>query len=168
MMTKQPRSLLATTLLTIGLSQALLASAPTHWAQFRGTDGKAVAPGQSIPLEFGPDKNRPYVASPTVYRDRVYFVKAGGYLSCLDARTGKAHYQSKRLGVAGEYYATPVAAGDYVIICPLRGTVLMIEAADRLNVAARNVLGEQISSTPAVVDNTLYLRGEKHLWAFAN
>lgn len=111
-------------------------------------------------------KGLPYVSSPLLYRGRVYLVKAGGFMSCLDAKTGKALYESERLGVAGEYYATPVAVGDHLIVCAQRGTAFVVKAGDVLEVVARNELGEGLSATPAVVDHTLYLRGEKHLWAF--
>ena len=111
-------------------------------------------------------KGLPYVSSPLIHRGRVYFVKTGGFLSCLDPKTGTAHYESERLGVAGEYYATPVAVGEHIVICAERGTVFLVKAGDRLEVASRNEIGEGLSATPAVVENTLYLRGDKHLWAF--
>ncbi len=111
-------------------------------------------------------KGLPYVSSPLLYRDRLYLVKAGGFISCLKAATGEAHYESERLGVSGEYYATPVAVGDHLIVCAHRGTVFVLRDGERLEIVARNELGETISATPAVVDNTLYLRAEKNLWAF--
>lgn len=113
-------------------------------------------------------KGLPYVASPLIHRGRVYFVKTGGFLSCLDAKTGAAHYESERLGVAGEYYATPVAVGEHIVVCAERGTVFLVKAGDQLDIASRNVLGESLCATPAVVDNTLYLRSDKHLWAFGD
>jgi outer membrane protein assembly factor BamB len=111
-------------------------------------------------------KGLPYVSSPLIHRGRVYFVKNGGFLSCLDPKTGTAYYESERLGVAGEYYATPVAVGEHIVICAERGTVFVVKAGDRLEVASRNEIGEGLSATPAVVENTLYLRTDKHLWAF--
>lgn len=113
-------------------------------------------------------KGLPYVSSPLVYRGRVYFVKAGGFISCLDAKTGKAFYESERLGVAGEYYATPVAVGEHIVVCAERGTLLMVKASDALEIVARNNLGESLCATPAVVDNTVYLRSAEHLWAFGD
>ena len=143
---------------------------------------RGTAPGRNVLLAIAPGgkgditgthvkwevaKGLPYVASPLAHRGNVYFVKTGGFLSCLDAKTGTAHYESERLGVAGEYYATPVAVGEHIVICAERGTVLMVKAGDRLEIVARNVLGESLNATPAVVDNTLYVRSAKHLWAFA-
>src|SRR5262249_35643299 len=42
----------------------------------------------------------PEVPSPLHYRDRVYLVKDGGIITCLEAKSGKVAYR-KRLGAAG-------------------------------------------------------------------
>jgi len=47
-----------------------------------------------------------------------------------------------------------------------RGTVTVIKAADAFEVVARNELGDPIFASPAVADNTLYVRSSKQLWAF--
>jgi len=151
-----------------------------EWASSYAEVG--AAPGRNVILGIAPGTGKgditatqvkwettrglPYVASPLVYCGRVYLMKAGGFISCLDLKTGKAHYESERLGVAGEYYATPVAVGEHIVICAQRGTAFVIRAGDTLEILSRNELGETLSATPAVVENTLYLRGEKHLWAF--
>lgn len=111
-------------------------------------------------------KGLPYVASPLYHRGRVYLAKTGGFFTCLEAATGKALYESERLGVAGEYYATPVAVGDRLVLCAERGTVLIVKAGDTFEVLARNEIGDGIAASPAVVDNTLYVRGDRFLWAF--
>jgi hypothetical protein len=111
-------------------------------------------------------KGLPYVASPLVYRGRVYLVKDGGFLTCLDAATGRPYYEAERLGDGGDYYATPIAVGEYILVCAQRGTVFLVRAGDHFQIIASNALGEAIYATPAVVENTLYLRGGQHLWAF--
>ena len=110
----------------------------------------------------------PYVASPMVYRGRVYLLAAGGFITCVDVETGHHHFLKKRLGEGGEYYATPVAVGDHVLVCAQRGVVFVIEAANQFRVAHKTDLGEAIFATPAVARNTLFVRTEGHLWAFSN
>jgi len=111
-------------------------------------------------------KGLPYVASPLIYRNRVYFVKEGGFFSCVDLKSGEDVYDMQRLGVGGEYYATPVAVGDRILVGAERGTMFVISATGEFEVVARNDLGEGIYATPAVVDDTLYVRTSEHLWAF--
>jgi len=142
-------------------------SGPPGRNVFFGIAGGGKGDVTSTHVKWEATKGLPYVASPLAYRGRLYLAKAGGFFSCLDPKTGEAKYESERLGVAGEYYATPVAVGDYLVVCAQRGTVLMIKAGDQLEIVAKNSLGESLFATPAIVDNTLYIRGDKHLWAFA-
>lgn len=108
----------------------------------------------------------PYVASPVIHQGRVYLVKTGGFLTCLDLQSGKPYYESERLGVAGEYYATPVVVGNHIVVCAQRGSAILVESSNQFRVISRNELGESLSATPAVAHNTLFIRGERSLWAF--
>jgi outer membrane protein assembly factor BamB len=108
----------------------------------------------------------PYCPSPLVYRARVYMVKNGGLATCLDAATGAVNYQEERLGTLGDFYASPIAAGDYLIAVSQAGDVAVWREGPRLEVAAVNKLGETVMATPAVIGDTLYIRTERHLYAF--
>ena len=108
----------------------------------------------------------PYVCSPLVQDDKLYLVKKGGFVSCINTKTGKPFYKSERLGLGGEYYATPISVGNKILIAAQRGTVFLIKPSEEFEILASNKIGENISATPAIIDNTIYLRGEKHLWAF--
>ena len=46
-----------------------------------------------------------------------------------------------------------------------RGLMLVLGTGDDLEVIAKNDFGEEIVASPAVVDNTLYLRTGGHLYA---
>jgi outer membrane protein assembly factor BamB len=106
------------------------------------------------------------VSSPLFYRGRVYVAQDGGRVTCLDAKTGTKFYEQERLGADGDYYASPVAANGHVYFASSKGMVTVAEAGDTLRVVARNTLGEPILATPAIVENTLYVRTEGHLFAF--
>jgi outer membrane protein assembly factor BamB len=94
-------------------------------------------------------------------------VKNGGLASCYEAKTGRVLYQDERLDAEGDYYASLVAAGGRIYAASQKGRVVVWKAGDTLSVIARNDLGEEIMATPAVVENTLYLRTSLHLFAFA-
>jgi outer membrane protein assembly factor BamB len=108
----------------------------------------------------------PEVPSPLVYRDRVYMVRDGGIVSCMEAKTGKLLYR-ERLGAAGSYFSSPVASGGRVYVASGDGKVVVFTAGDRLEVLARNDLQEPIMATPGIVGDRLYLRTAGHLYAFA-
>jgi len=106
------------------------------------------------------------IASPLFYRSRVYVVEDGGRVTCYDAKSGNKLYEQERLGAEGEYFASPVAANGKIAFASSRGVVSVIDAGDRLNVVARNDLGEAIQATPAIFDSKLYVRSANHLWSF--
>lgn len=108
----------------------------------------------------------PYVASPLHYQDRIYLIKAGGILSCIDAKTGKPRFRSQRLADRSEYYATPVGVDDHVVLCSCAGTVYVLKVADKVDVVHEVAFGEQLVATPAVVDGTVYIRTRTALYAF--
>jgi outer membrane protein assembly factor BamB len=112
-------------------------------------------------------KATPEVPSPLFYRGRVYTVRDGGIVSCLGAATGKTLFR-ERLGPGGGYFSSPVAGDGKVYSASGKGVVTVLEAGDAFKVLARNDLQEPIMATPAIADGKLYVRTEKHLYAFGN
>ncbi len=108
------------------------------------------------------------VPTPLIYRDRIYFVRNGGMVSSYDLATGKLVLDRKRLGAGGHYVASPILADGQIYAASDSGRVVVFRAADQLEVLARNDLHEKVLATPGVADDTLYVRTEKHLWAFGH
>ncbi len=111
-------------------------------------------------------KHLPYVSSPLYYDGRVYAIKNGGLASCYDGRSGRQYYQAERLDAPGDYYSSAVAADGRVYVASQKGTVVVLAAGDAFQVLARNQIAEPIFATPAIVDGRIYLRTDKHLFAF--
>jgi outer membrane protein assembly factor BamB len=107
----------------------------------------------------------PEIASPLFYRDRLYLVRDGGLLTSY-APDGTLRLDRRRLGVLGQYVASPVAADGRMYLASESGTIVVVRAGDTLDVLARNDLGEPIMATPAIAADTLYVRSAGHLWAF--
>ena len=49
-----------------------------------------------------------------------------------------------------------------------QGKVAVVAAGESIEVLARNEFKEPIFATPAIVDGVIYLRTDKHLFAFGN
>ena len=106
------------------------------------------------------------VPSPLVYENRVYYVRNGGIVTCLDAATGRVVYRT-RLGAPGPYFSSPIVAGGRLLIGSGEGVVAVFASGDELKVFARNDVGEPIYATPAVSpEGTLYVRTPSALYAF--
>jgi outer membrane protein assembly factor BamB len=115
-------------------------------------------------------KGLPYVTSALVYRGQYVMIRDGGMITAYDAKTGKEVYLQKRVAAEGGYYASPVAANGHIYFTSLAdGAVTVLKAGmDTAEVVASNpALGERVAATPAIADNTLYIRTAGHLYAFA-
>lgn len=110
-------------------------------------------------------KNLPEVPSPLVHQGRIYMIKNGGIITCLDSASGERLYR-KRISASGSYYASPIAVGDHIYLASRQGVVTVLRGSDALDVVAENDLAEKIMATPAIADDALYVRTENHVYAF--
>jgi outer membrane protein assembly factor BamB len=114
------------------------------------------------------DRDTPYVPSPLLYDGVLYLLKSNaGILSVFDARSGRPHYQLQRLNGLPEVYSSPVAARGRIYITSRDGTTLVIRHGSRFEVLATNTLDDGFDASPALVDNDLYLRGNRYLYCIA-
>ncbi|HJQ79524.1 MAG TPA: PQQ-binding-like beta-propeller repeat protein [Lacipirellulaceae bacterium] len=114
-------------------------------------------------------KGLPYVPTAILYRGQYVMVKDGGIVTAYDAETGEEIYQRRAIA-SGNYYASPVAANGNIYFTSLAdGVVTVLKGgADKPETLAENPpLGERVAATPAIADDTLYVRTAGHLYAFA-
>ena len=104
----------------------------------------------------------PHVPTPLVTRDRLYLWSDRGIVSCIDARNGKQIWQER---VDGSFHGSPVWVGGRIYAASWDGIVTVIDAADEFKVLARNELGEEMRSTPAVSDGVMYCRTVSRLFS---
>ena len=114
-------------------------------------------------------KGLPWVSSVLVYQGQMVMVKDPGLVTAYDAKTGKEVYLQERVVHQGRYYASPVAANGHLYFTSLdEGVITVLKAgADKATVVAKNPqLAERTAATPAIADDTLYVRTSGHLYAF--
>ena len=110
--------------------------------------------------------NRGIPETPSILycQGKLYLLRAGGVLTCLQASTSKEIFR-ERIGATGQYVASPIVAGDKLIAASVPGVVTVIQVDDKLKVLANNNFGEKIFATPAIAENKIYLRTIGHLYA---
>ena len=114
------------------------------------------------------DRDTPYVPSPLLYGDRLYFLKHyQGILTCVQAKTGAPIFGPVRLPGIKNVYASIVGAADRVYIVDRSGNTVVIRHGSSHNVLALNHLNDSFSASPAIVGRELYLRGEQFLYCIA-
>ena len=62
--------------------------------------------------------------------------------------------------------ASPIIAGNHIFLAAEEGVISVVKAGDKMEIVSQYELGEPIMVTPALDSDTLYVRGEKNLWAF--
>ncbi len=113
-------------------------------------------------------KGTPYVPSPLLYDDKLYFFSGNnGILSCFDAKSGRPLLEAERIeGLAG-VYASPVGASGRVYLVGRNGVTVVIRHSNKLEVLATNQLDEGFEASPALAGKDLFLRGREHLYCIA-
>jgi hypothetical protein len=106
----------------------------------------------------------PEVPVPLAFRGWVHTVTNGGVVTAIEEMSGRLVYRG-RLGTGGLYYSSPVAAGDHIYFASGEGVVSVVREGDKLDVVARNDLGEPIFAAPALAGGRLYIRTRGHLYA---
>lgn len=111
------------------------------------------------------DEITPYVSSPLLYGDTIYFVKSRDAIwSSVAAKTGEPIINRKRLPEMSSVYSSPVGAAGRIYLCSREGMTNVLKHGPEFEVLATNVLDETIDASPAIVGDEIIIRGEKHLY----
>jgi len=121
------------------------------------------AKGRGAELAYQVKTSAPYVPTGIVVGNLVWLWSDNGFLTCLDAPTGKIHFQER---VGGNFFGSPVWIDGRLFCVSTAGELVIAKAATEFEVLHRFPLGELCHSTPAVALGRLFVRTEKHLWSF--
>jgi outer membrane protein assembly factor BamB len=113
-------------------------------------------------VEWHSTEAKCYVPSPVLAGAYLLVADDRGTANCFDAATGERYWQA-RLGKA--YGSSLVTAGGLVYFLADDGVTKVIAPGKELKIVADNELGETCSSSPAISQGQIYIRGETHLWA---
>jgi outer membrane protein assembly factor BamB len=102
-----------------------------------------------------------YVTSPIVVGPYLLVVSDGGVASCFDSASGERHWM-ERLG--GGFGASPVAADGLVYAISSKGVTSVLRLGTEFEKIAENKLGEDCSSSPAISQGCLFIRGHEYLF----
>ncbi len=117
-------------------------------------------------LKWKYTKSTPYIPSALVIDDLVYIINDGGVLICFDGRTGDI-IKRERLGEAtGQYYASPVSAGERMILANLQGKVSLLKTGKDFKLIKTIDLEEPIVATPSIYQGRLYIRTNTNVYCF--
>src|SRR5262245_33761775 len=106
-------------------------------------------------------RGAPNTPSPLLVGDELYLVSDAGIASCVDARTGKVHWQER---VGGNYSASPVFADGRIYLQSEEGKGVVLKAGREFQKLAENPLNERSLASYAIGERALFVRTEDHLF----
>jgi outer membrane protein assembly factor BamB len=106
-------------------------------------------------------KGAPHTPSPLLVGDELFLVSDLGIASCVDARTGKVHWQER---IGGAFSASPFYADGKIYLQSEEGLTTVLKAGATFEQLGQSNLEERTFASYAVADGAIYLRTEKRLY----
>src|SRR5208283_1019240 len=106
-------------------------------------------------------KGAPNTPSLLLVGDELYMISDRGIASCLDARTGKPHWQER---IGGNFSASPVYCDGKIYLQSEEGVTTVIRAGKQFAILGTSQLNERTLASYAIADNAIYLRTETQLY----
>jgi outer membrane protein assembly factor BamB len=127
-----------------------------------GGDGNLTA-GSAVAWRY--NKGTAYVPSPILHGPYLYLMTDKGLLTCLEPATGAVRYEGGRPPVPATFTASLVAYGDRLLMTSEDGDTFVVRAGPTHEIIRTNSVGEPVYASPALANATIFIRGEKHLFA---
>lgn len=102
----------------------------------------------------------PKSPSPLLVGDELYLVSDDGFAACLDARTGRVHWE-ERLG--GNYSASPLNAAGMIYFQTETGVTHVIKSGTTFARIAKNEVKGRTLATLTPIEGTIFLRTDTQL-----
>lgn len=114
------------------------------------------------------DRDTPYVPSPVLSGDRLYFLQINtSTMTCLNARNGEKFFGPQRIEPVKGVYASLLCAGGHIYVVGRNGHTVVLKDASTFEIVSDNALDDVFNASPAVAGDELFLRGEKFLYCIA-
>jgi len=110
-------------------------------------------------------KGAAYVPSPILRGPYLYLMSDAGIITCIEAATGKVMYEGGRPPVPATFTASLVGYGDVLLATSEDGDTFVIKTGPAHDVLRTNSVGEPVYASLALAGGTIYIRGDKHLFA---
>ena len=113
-------------------------------------------------IEWKETKRMPPRASPIFFKGLLFVVDRNGYISCLEAKTGKSLWQKR---MKGRFSASPILANNLIYFFNEDTVCTIIKPTRELDIVTENKLSsDKLMATPAFDENSIYIRTENNLY----
>ncbi len=101
------------------------------------------------------ERGGPHVPTPAYADGFLYMVNDTGIATCLDATTGETVWQHR---LRGRFSMSPLLFDEKLLVISEDGVITVFRAGNAFEQLTEHALGETVLTTPAVLDNRLYIR----------
>ena len=106
-----------------------------------------------------------YMPTPIIYGGILYVLSNAGLFDAYELQTGRELYRQRLPHQGSGFSASPVAADQRLYLSSEDGDVFVVRAGPTFELISKNPMGEPLMATPALAGGTMYVRGERHLFA---
>lgn len=103
----------------------------------------------------------PIMSSPLLLGEELYWTSDDGMANCADARSGEAYWQER---MNEQHLASPLLAEGRLYFFGMNGKTTVVKAGKPFEQLAENLLDGVVVATPAILDRTIFLRTDTHLY----
>ena len=112
-------------------------------------------------VKFKVPKQVPTMPSPVLVDDQLYFITDQGVTTSVNALTGEPIWTKR---IAGNFAASPLFADGKLYFSNQEGKTTVIKPGREYEEIAVNALDGQLMASIAVLDQSLILRSQSHLY----
>lgn len=107
----------------------------------------------------------PYMPTPLIYGNQLYVLGNAGIFDSYDYRTGDEIYRSRLPHKGSGFSASPVAADGRIYASSEDGDIFVVQTGAAFEVFEQIPMNEPIMATPAIANGTMFVRGQRTLFA---
>jgi len=109
-----------------------------------------------------------FVPSPAEHKGRVYIIRDRNKIDCIDPLTGKSYWNGTFPKGKGNFYASPLIAGDHLYAAREDGIVFVLTLKDKFEMISTIDMKDTIIASPVAAYDRILIRTAKHLFCVAN
>lgn len=111
------------------------------------------------------EKDRPRIGTGVVVDNALIANDMQGILEAIDLSNGKRLWQERLSSQGGsESWSSLVRAGDRLFATNKSGTIFVFNVTPEFKLLGTNSLGETTNASPAIIEDRIFIRTDKHLW----
>ena len=109
-----------------------------------------------------------FVPSPAEHKGRVYIIRDRNRIDCIDPLTGKSYWDGAFPKGKGNFYASPLIAGDHLYAAREDGIVFVLALKDKFEIISTIDMKDTIIASPIAAYDRILIRTKKYLFCIAN